>query len=360
MMQKAALAAAAFTFVAAVAPAGWAGPRTPVRAAHLQAESHPLRLGRSVGSPTDGHLVGGSHLDDAPYLRIVPVYAHGDVRWGLGPLVTLVDRSARIVRHQFPDAVMSVGHMSRQGGGDLDRHASHESGRDADIGFYVRSQTGKPLFAEHFVPFKADGTAPSWPGAYFDDAKNWALVASLVTNPPARVTYIFVASPLRARLLAYGERIGAPLAVRNRAAELMVQPRGSLPHDDHFHVRIGCPSGMAGCIEFPTLRTHHLTHLAHERVRHLPEASKPTAHATLPAPAHPAHEARPELHQAEPREAETAPGEASPSHEQEHEEEGDVTPNASIGESFDAVDDVDGPITHGSRTNARPGGDVPR
>ena len=172
--------------------------------------------------------------------------------WGLGALVSLIDHGARSVRKEYPDSVLSVGHLSRRSGGDLDRHASHESGRDADVGFYVTNQQGKPIYAEHFVPFLGDGTAPTWPGAKFDDARNWAFVSSIVADPHARVSYVFVASPLRARLLTYAQRIGAPYAVRVRASELMAQPRGSLPHDDHFHVRISCPAFMGECVELPT------------------------------------------------------------------------------------------------------------
>jgi penicillin-insensitive murein endopeptidase len=224
-----------------------------------------LRYGRSVGSPTEGHLVGGAHLDETGYLRIVPADAAGDVRWGLEPLVGMIDRSARAVRRQFPDAVTSVGHLSREGGGEIDRHRSHESGRDADIGFFVRTSTGKPLVASHFVPFRADGSAPTWPGAVFDDARNWALVASLLADPEAHVTHVFVAMPLRARLLAYAERVGVPSSLRVRAAELMQQPRGALPHDDHFHVRIGCPAHMTGCVEDPAARPRHPELVAHGR-----------------------------------------------------------------------------------------------
>jgi penicillin-insensitive murein endopeptidase len=136
----------------------------------------------------------------------------------------------------------------------VEQHRSHESGRDADVGFFVRSAAGPQLLAPHFVAFRADGTAPTWPGAYFDDAKNWALVAAFVGDPEAHVTHLFVAAPLRARLLAYAEHAGAPQAIRIRAAELMQQPRGVLPHDDHFHVRIGCPTHMNGCVENPTTR----------------------------------------------------------------------------------------------------------
>ena len=220
-----------------------------------------LRFGRSIGSPTQGHLIGGMHLTESESLRIVPSDTAGDVRWGLEPLVAMIERASRSVRKQFPDAVASVGHLSREGGGDVDQHRSHESGRDADVGFYIRSYSGRPLLPSHLVAFRGDGSAASWPGAYFDDARNWAFVTSLCGDPQARVTHIFIASPLRARLLAYAERTGAPARTRLRAAELMQQPHGTLPHDDHFHVRIACPAHMTGCIENPPPRVLARTHV---------------------------------------------------------------------------------------------------
>jgi penicillin-insensitive murein endopeptidase len=261
--------------------------------------------GRSVGSPTEGHLVGGAHLTESTYLRIVPAYANGDARWGLEPLVGMIDRSARTVRKQFPDAILSVGHLSRPGGGEIDRHASHESGRDADIGFYVRNQQGKTIYADHFVAFKGDGTATSWPGAQFDEARNWALIASVVSDVHARVSHIFVASPLRTRLLQYAEKIGAPPALRTRAAELMAQPKGSLPHDDHFHVRIACPAGMDKCIEQPLVRKHPHSAVAHAHAgahgKPLPTAQHAPGHGGAPAaPHHAAPHAAPAPKAAEP------------------------------------------------------------
>jgi penicillin-insensitive murein endopeptidase len=279
---------AALVLVAMEGGVAHAAAPTYVRADRIHTIAR-FALGRSVGSPTDGHLIGGSHLEEAPYLRIVPAYQSGDVRWGLGSLVTILDDAARSVHKQFPDAVTSVGHLSKPGGGDVDRHASHESGRDADIGFFIRSQTGRPLYSDHFVPFKGDGTAPSWPGAYFDDARNWAFVSALVNDPHARVTYLFVATPIRARLLAYAERAGASLSARARAAELLMQPHGSLPHDDHFHVRVGCPDGQKGCIELPIMpRGKRLANGTASRARvtggsgTLPPAAPRETHALLP------------------------------------------------------------------------------
>lgn len=277
--------AATVTFSAGAFTGAAPKHRTAARAGSLGPAA--LRFGRSIGSPTEGHLLGGAHLDEAPYLRVVPTYAGSDVRWGLEPLVTMIDRAARQVRRQFPEAVTSVGHLSRAGGGEIDRHHSHESGRDADIGFFIHSASGKQLLPSHFVQFRGDGTAASWPGAYFDDAKNWLLVSALVTDPEAHVTHLFVAAPLRARLLAYAERMGAPAAVRMRAAELLQQPHGALPHDDHFHVRIGCPSRMSGCVENPTARTRHAgpTVAAHGRrgaPSHAAVTTAPTGHTAPP------------------------------------------------------------------------------
>jgi penicillin-insensitive murein endopeptidase len=319
---------AALTCTTGAFPGASPGKRTAARATAALGPA-ALRFGRSIGSPTDGHLVGGSHLDDAPYLRVVPAYAASDVRWGLEPLVGMLDRAARQVRRQHPDAIMSFGHLSRLGGGDLDRHHSHESGRDADVGFFIRSATGHPLLPSHFVPFTGDGTAPTWPGAYFDDAKNWTFVAALVTDPEAHVTHIFVAAPLRARLLAYAERMGAPANVRMRAAEVLQQPRGALPHDDHFHVRIGCPAHMSGCVENPAART-----------RRSPSAPMLATHGRRGAPTHglvthpPSAPAPAEALPKSPAGPTTAPDEGS------HDE--DPSPDAPPAAMPVPIDDVDG------------------
>jgi len=290
------LALAALVATLTVSTAALTGPGTGHRTADRMMSSSraglrgtgglgpaTLRFGRSIGSPTEGHLVGGAHLEAAPYLRIEPADSASGARWGLEPLVAMIDRAARAVRRQFPGAVTSVGDLSRPGGGDIDRHRSHESGRDADIAFFVRSATGRQLLAPHFVPFRSDGTAPSWPGAYFDDARNWALVAAMVSDPEAHVTHLFVAAPLRARLLAYAERVHAPASVRLRAAEVLQQPHGALPHDDHFHVRIGCPAHMSACVENPTVRPRRLGPVvAHGRRG----AASRAAGLVTPAPTH--------------------------------------------------------------------------
>ena len=211
-------------------------------------------LSFSIGSPNQGRLDNGKRLIGAPYLRVVPYYAESTARWGLPSLVGLIDRAARRVARRYPDAVLSVGDLSRREGGELERHHSHKSGRDADLGFYLRNVADKPLLPARFVTFSARGEATDLPGAVFDDARNWALVEALVDDREARVSHIFVARHIRARLLRYAEKHGVASELRQRAADVMMQP-SIAAHDDHFHVRIGCPPDQRRCVEYAVLRT---------------------------------------------------------------------------------------------------------
>lgn len=200
--------------------------------------------GASVGAPNAGSLIDGEHLDENDRIRVVPAFAGRDTRWGVPSLVRGLDRAARTVARRFPDAMLSVGDMSRRRGGEVGHHKSHQSGRDADVAFYMTDREGSPLYHHRMVPFRGDGTSPMLPAARFDDARNWSLIEALLNDPEAQLQKVFVAAPLRQRLLREAERRAVPLAVRLRAAEVLVQPRTGVVHDDHFHIRIGCPPGQ--------------------------------------------------------------------------------------------------------------------
>jgi len=214
-------------------------------------KSAPKKPSKSIGAPNQGSLSGGVHLEPAAHIRIVAAYAPGDPRWGVRELVDAIDRAAKEVRKRYPDAVLGVGHLSRKDGGEIDRHHSHESGRDADLAFYLVDVAGRPVARDRFLTILPNGVATADSHLRFDDGRNWALVSALVTDPHARVTHIFVVNHLRTRLLAYAARVGAPGWLRGRVAEVLMQPHHALPHDDHFHVRVGCPAASEGCIEWP-------------------------------------------------------------------------------------------------------------
>lgn len=249
-----------------------AGPVSTVRPLEERAAS--------VGSPTQGRLDGGVRLRETAFLHTVPYYAASGARWGLPSFISLLDRAAKGVARQYPGATLGVGDLSREHGGEVSRHRSHESGRDADLGYYLTDAAQRPVVPDRFLSVEPDGSVRDRPAIRFDDAKNWALIEGLVSGHGARVTQIFVAPHVRARLLRFAERRGVSAEVRERAAELMLQPRGVPLHDDHFHVRIACPNDEARiCIETPVVVSGHARPtLSHPRLRagHTPWAEQAT------------------------------------------------------------------------------------
>jgi penicillin-insensitive murein endopeptidase len=230
LMRLAALVASLLLVSATALPAEAKQPRPP----HA----------RSVGSPNEGQLQGGKQLKSSSSLRSV-----GGHRWGVPELVDMLTRSAAKVAKSHPGSVLTVADLSKRGGGDIDGHKSHESGRDADVAFYLRK--GKSAFvAPRFAKIEEDFRAANMKGVSFDAERSWALVEAWLTDPSARVLQIFVASHLKKRMLEVAAASGASEAVRRRAAEVLIQPKNALPHDDHFHVRIACPTRSESCENF--------------------------------------------------------------------------------------------------------------
>jgi penicillin-insensitive murein DD-endopeptidase len=193
----------------------------------------------------------------------VPAYESGDVRWGLPVLLNMIDRAARTIHKRFPGSVLDVGDISRRGGGDVLRHHSHETGRDADLGFYVVDAHGKQVHAHGLIKFDTSMASPTVPGARYDLARNWAFIQELLTDPGARVSHIFIAEWIRHEVLAYA-RPRVSRALWDRAATVMMQPHNSLPHDDHIHVRISCPHELhSSCIELAKNAPHGKARIAH-------------------------------------------------------------------------------------------------
>lgn len=231
---------------------------------------------QSLGLPWDGSLRQARLLRPSQHIRYLRRYASARNFWGTGQLVAALQRAAGRVAQHWPGSRLALGELSARRGGQLRRHHSHRNGRDVDIGFYLRHAT-KPAFAQlaRFAGFGRRAPLPGTPAhVRFDDARNWSLVRSLLQDKAVRIQYMFVAKPVRARLLVQGRRAGASPDLLRQAAAVMVEPRVGEPHDDHLHVRIYCarhdrpdcldsepfwpwydgPEPEAGYAKLPTLR----------------------------------------------------------------------------------------------------------
>jgi penicillin-insensitive murein endopeptidase len=151
----------------------------------------------SIGQVQSGFLAGG---DELPKEGVGYKWrTAGDHHFGTPTLVNLVADSIRSVHHFYPFAPpIYVGELSAKGGGALlPKHASHRTGRDADILFYVTTLDGLPYPNDEFLIFGGDGLAFSRTGRFvrFDVSREWSLIRAIITNPYAHVQYVFISRP---------------------------------------------------------------------------------------------------------------------------------------------------------------------
>ncbi len=196
---------------------------------------------RSVGWVYRGHLEGGVRLAESEHIHHVERFVEDGRFYGTPAMVGLLRRAARKVAEAHGAARLNVGELSREGGGDVVGHRSHENGRDVDVGFYVSNDDGDVVEPERFIRingrgFGGDGTQR----LTFDMARNWTFIETLVTDAETPVQMVFVSARIRRRLVRWARRHHVDPEIVERAEWTMVPPRGVARHDDHFHVRIYC------------------------------------------------------------------------------------------------------------------------
>jgi penicillin-insensitive murein DD-endopeptidase len=204
----------------------------------------------SVGLPHLGSLSDGVELPrKGPAHRWYSASGH---HFGTPQMVEAIQYAAGRVRTHYPDSPpLLVGDLSARRGGKLAGHASHRTGRDADLLFYMTTLSGRPVQSEGFLKFGADGLAQAGPREWvqFDLPRNWALVKALVEGPGPGVVWLFVSRPLEALITEYALARGEDPALVWHAESVMLQPTNAAAHDDHFHLRLACTpeQAVAGC-----------------------------------------------------------------------------------------------------------------
>jgi len=207
----------------------------------------------SMGKPSAGYLVDAKKLPDSGEgYKTQQIWRTRDNRYGTDELLDLITGVSRRMARQVTDVKLVVADLSSQHGGAARAwHRSHQSGRDADLVYYMRGPDGKPWEADAMRVFDANATAKDGSGITVDVPRTWLLVKAIVTAPEARVQWIFMYEPIAAKLIEHATKIGEPEAVIARARETLKQPGDSARHDDHLHVRVYCSDRdkQFGCID---------------------------------------------------------------------------------------------------------------
>ena len=182
----------------------------------------PRALGPlSIGTPDGGLLFNPVPMPEGTLWWV------RNPRDSFGTVETIgfIDTAAEAVEEKYPGAPrLVIGDISRADGGRLDRHKSHQAGRDADIGFYFRTGEAGGL--------KSPGKGE------LDLARTWGLLRAFITETD--VERVFLDRSIQ-RLLydharAQGEdRDWLDNLFGRQGQDALVQHERR--HLDHMHVR---------------------------------------------------------------------------------------------------------------------------
>lgn len=186
----------------------------------------PERLGcATIGRPNRGRLLNGVALLPSERLHVI------DSKTSFGTVETVqsIEQAVEEVWRRFPGSPsLAIGDLSRSRGGYLRPHRSHQSGLDADLGYYYHGEQR----------WYTKATSSN-----LDRARTWALVKALVGR--GNVEYLFIDREIQALLREYAASVGEP---EEFLAELFETPkrRNTLVrhvprHRTHLHVRFVDP-----------------------------------------------------------------------------------------------------------------------
>jgi penicillin-insensitive murein endopeptidase len=209
-------------------------------------------LAGSVGWPYHGVQTGAVELPASGpgFVRYRKV---GGFYWGQPSLVQAVQAAAQRVQEALPGGgPLVIGDLSARGGGRVTRHASHRSGRDVDLLWYMTTPDGAAIGNTHFVQVGADGLGREPDSdAYvrLDVAREWLLIKSLLGSKEIDVQWLFASRAVEALLVDYALARDEDPELIWHAENVLQEPAESLPHDDHLHLRIACSpeASVQGC-----------------------------------------------------------------------------------------------------------------
>jgi penicillin-insensitive murein endopeptidase len=242
------VALAALPVVLATLPVVLAAPAVLlVTLAACRASAQPASTEvTSVGTPQEGRLEGGGvELPlRGPGYHWETQRGNPRGRFGTPALVAALTRAAASVASEYPGADLAIHDLSLPGGGRIQGHGSHTSGRDADVAYYAMLPSGAAIDPTESVWFLPEGPARGQPpstAARFDAVRVWSFLHALLRDRSIEVQYVFMEPGLQRLLLAHARRSSHRALVPRLVAVLRV-PRGDRvdPHADHMHVRIRC------------------------------------------------------------------------------------------------------------------------
>lgn len=217
------------------------GKRVAALARPQMPQFHGPVAGQSLGYPWSGRLQDATKLDEGEGYTI----RRPGRAFGTRATVEIIEQVLADVVAEFPENhVLGIGDISAEHGGAITQHASHQAGRDVDIGlYYVEKPSSYP---EDFINATEDN---------LDAEATYALVDRFAKarKLDGGVMMMFLDYEVQGILYHWAKDHGVD---EEHLGWLFQYPKGRgadgfvrhVPnHANHIHVRFKCPAEDAGC-----------------------------------------------------------------------------------------------------------------
>jgi penicillin-insensitive murein DD-endopeptidase len=159
-------------------------------------------------------------------------------RWGNPAMIELLEQFSRDAAQIGWGTGILVGDISQPRGGPMPSgHASHQIGLDADVWFTPKPAQAMSMQQREDLPFTS----------MLDKSKFLTVDSRRWTSTHARLV-------MQAASYPQVQRVFVNPAIKKKLCETWAGDRSLLGkvrpvygHDEHFHIRMNCPPGAAGC-----------------------------------------------------------------------------------------------------------------
>ena len=196
-------------------------------------DDDPASLGPlSMGRPNAGALINGMQFPEGERWDLISPQRAWATSETIEQLITAIDA----VHDNYPEDThkLFIGHLSREHGGPIRPHRSHQSGRDVDCSYY-------------YLPHKAEWYRPAVKGT-LDLDRTWAFVRAMITETDVEMILIDirVQKLLKQHAVTLGEDkewLDSVFQFRGRGGAPII--RHAYGHRTHIHVRFFNPKAQS-------------------------------------------------------------------------------------------------------------------
>ena len=216
---------------------------------------------QSVGSANtnNGKLINGVAMpapaDDLPYVSKV---RERERYYATKEFAEIIERTACVMVSSYGYDKLVFNDLSQQGGGRVNGHNSHRSGRDGDFGLYLfEDETKRSINKLHPMVNNPKGsgsliTIPGSSQSMFDVKGSWLLARTFVDvaeRMETPVQMIIIHPLLYNKLIQYGSQQETDKVLFEKTKQVLIPDTNEKEHHDHYHIRITCPKGDTECIK---------------------------------------------------------------------------------------------------------------